>query len=88
VHIRSFEWDDWNVHHIARHGIEPHEAEAVCRGTTVILRGRGGSYLAYGRTAEDRYLLVVFRAKGGGVVRIITARDMTMGEQQLYHRRR
>ena len=32
-------------------------------------------------------LVVVFRAKPGGVVRVITARDMTVSERRFYHRR-
>ena len=87
MRFRSFNWDSWNVDHIARHGVEPHEAEAACHGDAVVLRGREGRYLVYGRTGAGRYLLVILRSCGQGVARIITARDMTQRERQFYHRR-
>ena len=86
MRFAAFEWDGLNVDHVARHDVEPHEAEAACRGA-LVLRGREGRYLAYGRTSEGRYLTIVITAKGGGVARIITVRDMTRRERQFYHRR-
>ena len=89
MHFRAFDWDTWNVDHIARHGVEPHEVEAACRSEqTVIVRGREGRYLAYGRTASGRYLFIVIRSLGGGVARMITARDMTQRERRFYQGRR
>ena len=89
MRFQAFEWDGWNVEHLARHAVEPHEAEAVCRSqATLILRGREGRYLAYGRTSAGRSLLIVIRALEGGVARIITARDMTQRERRLYQGRR
>ena len=87
MRIQTFEWDAQNVEHIARHGVEPHEAEAACLGRAVIVRGRGGRHLAYGRTSDGRYLFIVLYARGAGVARIITARDMTDREQRFYQRR-
>ena len=88
MHVRAFDWDDWNVNHVARHGLEPHEVEAVCRSDIFVRRGREGCYLIYGRTSAGRYLTVVLRSRGQGVGRVITARDMTDNERRLYHRRR
>ena len=88
MRFQRFDWDTWNIEHIARHGVAPQDAEAVCRGRTVVRRGRRGSYLLYGRTEAGRYLLVVLRSLGQGVARIITARQMTSREQRFYHGRR
>jgi uncharacterized DUF497 family protein len=44
--------------------------------------------LVYGRTEAGRYLLVVLASLGGGVVRVITARDPTERERRLYHTKR
>ena len=85
--IDEFVWPEERIEHIARHGVEPHEAEAACGGNAVIVRGRGGRHLAYGRTADGRYLFIVLYARKGGVARIITARDMTDREQRFYRRR-
>ena len=87
MRFHTFEWDDTNVAHIARHAVEPHEVEGVCRGPTLILRGREGRYLVYGCAANGRLLLIVLRSVGGGRVRAITARDMTDRERRLYQRR-
>lgn len=53
----------------------------------MVLRGRRGRYLAYGRTEAGRYLLVVLIQRGRRIVRVITARDMTDRERQFYLRR-
>lgn len=87
MRFQTFQWDAVNVDHVARHGIEPSDVEAVCRGAALILRGREGRYLAYGRTSAGRYLLIVLRSLGGGIARVITARDMTQPERRFYHRR-
>ena len=88
MRIQTFDWNEWNVNHIARHGLEPHEVEAACRAEVVVRHGREGRYLLYGRTAEGRYLFIVLRSLGGGVGRVITARGMTHSEQRFYQRRR
>jgi len=30
MRIEELEWDEWNVQHIAEHGVEPWEVEEVC----------------------------------------------------------
>ena len=88
MRFRAFNWDEWNVEHIARHGIEPHEAEAACRSEgAVVRRSREGRYVVYGRTGAGRYVLVVLRSQAQGVARIITARDMTERERRFYQQR-
>lgn len=87
MRVIGCEWDDGNVGHIARHGLEPFDVEAALRSSPLILRGREGRYLAYGRTAAGRYLFIVLHRYGGGIIRVITARDMTERERRFYHRR-
>ena len=87
MHIRTFDWDNVNVEHIARHSVDPTEAEMICRGSHMILRGREGRHLVYGQTEAGRYLTIILKSMGSGTVRIITARDMTHSERRLYHRR-
>ena len=89
MRFRAFDWDSANVDHLARHGVEPIDAEHVCRGEKAwVLRGREGRYLVYGRTSEGRYLLIVLSRREHGTARTLTARDMTHRERQLYERRR
>ena len=86
MRFRAYDWDTDNVDHIARHGIEPWEAEAACRGG-LIIRGRQGRYIAYGRTEAGRYLVVILHAQGGGMAHVITAREMNQSERRFYQGR-
>ena len=86
--IADFEWDEDNINHIARHGVSPEEVEEACYDEPFVLKGRQGSYLIYSQTSDGRYLLVVARYKGQGIIRVITARDMTDAERRLCRERR
>ena len=88
MRFTAFEWDTINVDHIARHGVEPSEVETACRSGAVVLRGREGRYLAYGRTEAGRLLFIVFHRRERGFVRVITARDITDRERRFYQQRR
>ena len=56
----EFDWDEENVAHIARHGLEAEDVEEIFARRHVVLRGRGRRYLAYGRTEAGRHVVVVF----------------------------
>lgn len=89
MRIHGFDWDEQNLEHIARHGVRDYEVEEVILfGNPVFQKSRNGTYVAFGVTQDGRYLLVVFVAKGYGLIRIITARDMTDREKHNYKRRR
>jgi uncharacterized protein len=85
----EFEWDDDNVEHLARHGIVPDEVEDLFEGP--IVRRRGGTdapdrFRVLGRTAEGRYLAIVYQAKARGVIRPFTGWDMRPHERERYGR--
>lgn len=93
VRIEGFVWDDpddpaGNVAHIARHGVLPDEVEEALTSSLLVLRGRDGRYLSYGRTADGRLLFLVFAPKGRSRVKPLTARPMTSAERRLYQARR
>lgn len=57
----EFRWNDWNIEHIARHGVWPAEAEQVVRRPARHWpRRHGGRWIARGRTAQGRLLQVAF----------------------------
>lgn len=85
MQIKGFEWDDANRAHIARHNVEPDEAEEAFMGQRLIFRSREGSYVLFGQSAAGRYLIVAFALKAG-IARVITARDMTAAEKKRYRR--
>jgi len=89
MRIHGFDWDEQSLEHIARHGVRDYEAEEVILfGKPVFQKSRDGIYVAFGVTQEGRYLLVVFVAKGHGLIGVITARDMTGREKHNYRKRR
>ena len=82
-------WDEDNVLHIARHGVDPEEAEETCfNRRPFIERGRDGLYYISGQTETGRHLFVVARFLGRGAARVITARDMDHKERRRYKRRK
>ena len=87
MRITTLLWDEENVHHIARHGVEPAEVEEVCFSNPLILRGRDDLHYVMGQSESGRYLFVVIRAKGKGRARVITARNMTESEKRRAKRR-
>jgi uncharacterized DUF497 family protein len=89
VRVSEFDWDDGNVLHLGLgHGIEPEEAEEVFAGSPLFRRTKRGHYAAFGPTGSGRLLVLVFEARAGGVVRIITGWDMRATERRYYQRRR
>jgi hypothetical protein len=87
VVIAGFEWDDDNVLHIARHEFTPEEVEEVFTGEHKVRRARQRRYIALGQTIDGRLAFVVFRRLAGGLIRVVTARDMEAAERRLFHRK-
>jgi uncharacterized protein len=89
MRVASFEWDDINVGHVARHHVEPDEAEEVFDSRYYLSKTWGGRYIALGSTVSGRYLVCVFEKRSEpGLIRIVTARDMNERERRLYKRKR
>jgi hypothetical protein len=58
----EFRWNDWNVGHIAEHGVTPDEAEDVVRAMRPPFPEYIGErkWLVLGQTSAGRYLRVIF----------------------------
>jgi uncharacterized DUF497 family protein len=86
----EFEGDEHNAGHIARHGVEPWEAEE-----TILDTGRVGAtayrvrgevrWAIVGATEAGRVLLVLTERAGRS--RVVTARDAEVKEKRRYRRR-
>jgi uncharacterized DUF497 family protein len=61
----EFKWNEWNIEHIARHGVSPEEAEYV------ILNARR----LYPQAREDDKWRVVGRGRGGRLLQVIFVID-------------
>ena len=86
VKISRFEWDGGNTGHIARHNVEPGEAEEVFANFPLYRRAKEDRLAACGQTDSGRYLFIVFERKPGGIVRIVTVRDMGLSERRYCRR--
>lgn len=86
LRIESVEIDDNILDKIeSKHSISFYEIEEACFSTRRhIRRGKEGLYKAFSQTAAGRYILIVLINLGGGVWRIVTAREMTSSERRLY----
>jgi uncharacterized DUF497 family protein len=87
VVVSGFEWDDDNIFHIERHAFAPEEVEEVFAGNHKVRRARRQRYIALGETLDGRLAFVVFQRLSGGLVRVITARDMEANERRLFRRK-
>jgi uncharacterized DUF497 family protein len=87
VVISGFDWDDDNVLHIERHQFTPDEVEEIFAGDYKVRRTRQELYIALGETLDGRLAFVVFRRLSGGLIRVVTARDMDSRERRLFRRK-
>lgn len=87
----DFDWDDANIDHIARHGVQPEEAEAAAtdprRVAAPAYRSQDGErrQAVTGRTDEGRLLTVILTWRGD-LSRVVTAREASAGERHAYRR--
>jgi uncharacterized DUF497 family protein len=71
-----FDWNDSNIHHIAKHGITPSEAEQVVLNDPIDIelqkRGEESRIAQVGATDHGRVLVVVSTLRNG-LTRVVTA---------------
>lgn len=77
-------WDEGRLAHIARHNVTIREVLAVLEGGFWSPAWEGDKRRVYGRTEDGRYLFVVLGRRQSGELWLVTARDMTAGEQHLF----
>lgn len=87
----EFDWDQWNVQkNELKHGVSRLEAESAFHDSHYLLfqdlihsTPREERYLLYGRSLENRVLMVGFTLRGARV-RVITARPASRKERKVY----
>ena len=87
MYFQFFKWDLNNINHIAEHRVAPDEAEEACYNNPFIYKTSLGRYCLLGRTDRGRYLTVIVDLMEKGIVRVITARDMSRPERKRFHGR-
>jgi uncharacterized DUF497 family protein len=86
----EFRWNDWNMEHVANHGVSPGEAETVVRGAARPWPQKieDDKWLVWGRGRGGRLLQVVFALDEDGTVFVLHARPLTEIEKRRFRRRR
>ena len=85
----QFRWIDWNRDHIAKHGVEPEEAEMVVRNAKPPYPEQAGDDKLYvvGRGRGGRFLQVSYLVDQDGTVFVIHARPLNDREKHRFRRR-
>jgi uncharacterized DUF497 family protein len=89
--IVGFDWDAGNERKNEKHGVSAPEAEQVFfNQPLLVLADKAHSrdeprFHALGRTHTGRRVHLTFTLRGGGtLIRVISARDMSRKERQIY----
>ena len=85
----AFRWNQWNIEHLAEHGVNPDEAEDVVSEARRPYPRRIGDdkWVVWGPGRGGRLLQVVFVADEDGTGFVIHARELTKREKGLHRRR-
>lgn len=87
----GFDWDRGNIGKNEKHGVQSTEIEEVFFNPPFVVlpdvkhSGTETRYHCFGRTFDERFLLVVFAVRGGRI-RPISARAMSRKERQYYEK--
>jgi len=79
--------DEWNIEHIATHGVAPSEVEYIVNHYPIAARG-DRKFAAVGQLPNGEWLQVIFIFSPAGVVFVIHARLLTESEKRRYRRRK
>ena len=86
----EFRWNDWNLEHIAEHGIGPEEAQGVVERASAPFPRKidDEKELVWGPGRGGRLLQVIYVYSPGEVIYIIHARPLSAVEVRQYRRTR
>ena len=84
----GFDWDDDNLDHIARHQVEPEEAEEALSDPDLIVTDAYNTpteqrAAVVGATEDGRILFVVYMVREARF-RVVTARDANKSQKRAY----
>ena len=79
----KFKWIDWNINHIAEHGISPDEAESVFdKPVDGYPRKHKDGYTLWGKSILDQWLQIGFTEDEDNSIFVFHARPLTPKERK------
>ena len=83
-------WNDWNIEHIAKHGVSPEEAELALSNARRPFPRKidDDKWLVWGRGVGGRPLQVIFVLDDDEAAFVIHARPLTDREKRRFRRGR
>lgn len=88
VKIDKIIWDEWNVKHVARHGVVSSEVEEALHEDFLARETYRERLLITGITKSCRIISVVVHEDKKNVFYVVTARGATGEETQLYNKKK
>lgn len=82
--IKRLRWNEWNIEHIQRHGVNQGEVEEICYSKHFTIKSGRGKMALWGQTDTGRYLLVILVIEEYGDFYPISAREMEEKEKRNY----
>jgi uncharacterized DUF497 family protein len=84
----DFRWNEWNVEHLAEHGVSPESAEEVIAGARNPYPRRIGDdkLLVWGASDRGELLQVIFVLDEDGTIFVIHARPLSEAEKRRHRR--
>ena len=85
----GFRWNDWNIEHVAKHGVSPEQAEYLvlsARRPWPSYEG-DGRWLVRGQDKNGRYLQVAYVIDPDATIYVIHARPLNDREKRRLRRR-
>jgi uncharacterized DUF497 family protein len=83
----ELEWDNWNLNHIAKHGVSKREVEEAIRDPRAKMRKISKNRYVLIGSAWGRILTVFLDFLGKWKYYVVTARDSTEREKRIYKRK-
>lgn len=77
-------WNEWNIEHIARHGVSIEEAGEVCNGRFVVLLGYAERFVIVGKTLAERMLSLAIAPRYDERYYAVTARPSSRKGRREY----
>lgn len=59
--MRTFKWIEWNIDHIAAHGLTPDEVEAAFEKVLAMTERSDGSFRMFAETPSGKRIWIVWR---------------------------